>query len=192
MIKPYIYSVVNPKMQALKNTDQLKHALAVTLLLLVAFMPVKAGDSISVYIFFSETCPICQNQTLTLRQLYDGYSGKGISFVGIFPNQDLSTTESIKKFGRKYKLDFDLRKDEQQQLTNRLAATVTPQVFVLNNITQQVLYKGKVDNSFESIGKKRQVITGHYLRDALQSILDQRDIAVKETPPVGCFIVKPD
>lgn len=177
---------------ALGKKINLRQAWVVLLFILVPFLQGKAGDSISVYVFLSETCPICQNQTLTLRQLYDEYAGKGISFVGLFPNQDLSSRESIQKFGRKYKIDFELRKDEQQKLTTQLAATVTPEVFVVNNATQKVLYRGKVDNSFEGIGKKRQVITKHYLHDALKNILEQKEVVLKETPAVGCFIVKPD
>lgn len=150
----------------------------------------QTSDSVSVYIFLSETCPICQNQTLTLRQLQNDFTDKGISFIGLFPNQELSTEQSIHKFGRKYKLDFKLKKDEGQSLTNQFSATITPQVFVINNLTQKILYKGKVDNSFEAIGKKRQVITEHYLREALENILQQKTVAVKETQPVGCFIIK--
>lgn len=51
-------------------------------------------------------------------------------------------------------------------------------------------YAGKIDNGFENIGKKRQVVTEHYLRDALESILLQKEIEIKETQPVGCFIIK--
>lgn len=174
------------------NGIKLKQALAVLLLMPVSFLQVRAGDSITVYVFLSETCPICQSQTLALRQLYDEYAGKGIAFQGVFPNMELSTDESIRKFARKYKLDFSLKRDGQQQLTNQLQATITPQVFVLNNNTQQVLYRGKVDNSYEGIGKRRQVITAHYLRDALQAALENKEPPVKETTPVGCFIIKPD
>lgn len=179
-------------MQQQHQRINLKQAWVVLLLVLVSFMQARAGDSITVYIFLSETCPICQNQTLTLRQLYDEYSGKGITFQGVFPNLEFSTDESIRKFARKYKIDFNLKRDEKQQLTNQLGATVTPQIYVVRNATQQVIYKGKTDNGFEGIGKKRQVITAHYLRDALQSILDNKPIAVNETTAVGCFIVKPD
>ncbi|MBP6732632.1 MAG: redoxin domain-containing protein [Chitinophagales bacterium] len=155
-----------------------------------AFSFLWAGDSISVYIFLSETCPICQNQTLTLRQLYSAYAQKGIAFTGLFPNAEFSTPETISKFGKKYKLDFDLKADEGQKLVNQFSATTTPQVFVVRNSTQEILYHGKVDNSFEGIGKKRQVITAFYLRDALDSILQGKSIAVKQTPAVGCYIIK--
>lgn len=160
------------------------------MLLAGSFCFSKAADSITVYIFLSETCPICQNQTLTLRQLYDSYKGKGVSFVGVFSNAEFSDAETIKKFGKKYKLDFELKKDEGQALCNRFSATITPQVFVVRNSGNEVLYQGKVDNSFEGIGKKRQVITNHYLADALESILSGLPVVVKQTEPVGCYIIK--
>lgn len=158
--------------------------------LLYALFSVHASDSISVYIFLSETCPICKSQTLTLRQLYSEYSSKGISFIGLFPNEEYSTNESIQQFGKKYKLDFELKRDEGQKMVKKFSATTNPQIFVIRNATQQILYAGKIDNGFENIGKKRQVVTEHYLRDALESILLQKEIEIKETQPVGCFIIK--
>jgi peroxiredoxin len=149
----------------------------------------RAEDSISVYVFLSETCPICQNQTLTLRQLYEQFSAKGVLFTGLFPNTEYSNNESIQKFRKKYKIDFELKKDEGQKLVKKFSATITPQVFVVRNSTQEILYRGKIDNGFESIGKKRQVITQQYLKDALESVVNRNEIKVKETQPVGCFIV---
>ncbi len=110
--------------------------------------------------------------------------------MGIFPNLEFASKQSIDKFGKKYKIDFALNRDEEQVLTKKYSATTTPEVIVVNNRTGDVLYRGKVDNSFEAIGKKRQVITEHYLRWALESILQGKPIQTKETQPVGCFIIK--
>lgn len=147
-------------------------------------------DSISVYIFLSETCPICKNQTLTLNKIYQEFSSKGISFTGLFPNQSSSTNETIQEFKGKYKIAFLLKKDDDQKITKQLSATITPQVFVIRNKTKEILYKGKVDNSFETIGKKRQVITANYLKDVLNQVTENKSITIKETQPVGCFISK--
>jgi len=178
-------------MNVKKHLAKMKQVCTVLLILLGSFLKTQAAsDSISVYIFLSESCPICQNQTLVLRQLYSEYSAKGISFTGLFPNQEYSTKESIEKFKAKYQLVFELKRDEGQRMVKKFAATTNPQIFVINKATQQVLYKGKINNGFENIGKKRAVITEHYLRDALESILHQKPIAIKETQPVGCYIIK--
>lgn len=166
----------------------MKHIIPL-IILLFSLNPCKAQtESLTVYIFLSETCPICQNQTLTLKELYKNYKDKGVLFVGIFPNQENSTEETIQKFAKKYKIPFELKKDENQILTKEFAATVTPQVFLVKTNTHKILYSGKVDNSFERIGKRRQVITEFYLKDALENLFNNESIKLPHTQPVGCLI----
>ena len=147
------------------------------------------NDSITVYIFLSETCPICQSQTLELRNLYKDYAAKGIEFIGLFPNITLSNEATIHKFSRKYNIDFELRLDNAQKMKNQLSATHTPQVFVLRNVTGKVLYSGRIDNGFEGIGRRRQVTTEHYLKSALENIVQKIPVNPERTQAVGCFIV---
>ena len=105
-------------------------------------------------------------------------------------NHVVLAPDEFNKYFLKYKLDFELKRDEGQKMVKNFSATTNSQIFVVRKSTQQILYKGKMDNGFENIGKKRQVITEHYLRDALESILQKKEIVVKETQPVGCFIIK--
>ncbi len=192
-ITEYLQTTIKRILESQVRANEFRKTMKKTIplfVLLGSLLFARAADSISVYVFLSESCPICKSQTLTLRQLYSEYSSKGISFIGLFPNQEYSTNESIQQFGKKYQLDFELKKDEGQKMVKKFSATTNPQIFVVRNSTQKVLYKGKIDNGFESIGKKRQVITEHYLREALESILQKKEIAIKETQPVGCFIIK--
>lgn len=145
-------------------------------------------DSLVAYVFLSESCPICQNQTISLKKLHEEYKTRGVSIIGVFPKEQLSDAETINKFAKKYKIPFELIKDENQTLTKKLKATITPEVFLIRKKTQQVLYSGKVDNGFERVGKRRQVITEAYLRDALESVFNNEKIKVASTQPVGCFI----
>lgn len=168
----------------------LKNLISSFLLLFTSAVYAGSNDSVQVYIFFSETCPICQNITLNLKAVHAQFQNKGIAFAAVFPNTNVSDEKSIEKFSKKYKLPFEHKLDAQQALTKKYNATVTPEVIVVNSLTDEVLYRGKIDNGFESIGKKRTVITEHYLSDALQSILESKPINIKETKPVGCFIIK--
>ncbi|MES2619515.1 MAG: redoxin domain-containing protein [Bacteroidota bacterium] len=148
------------------------------------------SDSITVYIFLLETCPISQSITIEMKKTYAKYESKGITFVGLFPNKDLSNGASIKKFGKKYNLPFELRMDENQRLVQQFSATTTPEVIVVRNTDSKILYRGRIDNSFEGIGRRRQVVTEHYLNSALENILLNQPINPTETKPVGCFISK--
>jgi peroxiredoxin len=161
------------------------------LFFLFSFMKMKAAsDSLTVYVFLSEGCPICQNQTFSLRELYTQFGNQKVGFVGIFPNLEFSTNETMEKFKKKYRLSFPLQRDENQVLTDSLGATITPQVIVIQQNTHSIVYKGKIDNSYERIGKRRPVITEFYLRNALTELLAGKAVTLSETAPVGCFIIK--
>jgi peroxiredoxin len=147
-------------------------------------------DSITVYVFLSETCPICQRVTLDLRTLDADYTDKGIRFTGIFPNTAVSTGESVSGFAEKYDLPFQMEIDESQELMQEFKATITPEVFVVRNSDRQVLYSGRIDNRYARVGKRRQVVTSHDLRDALDHILNGKEPDPAKTEAIGCYIMR--
>ena len=143
----------------------------------------------SVVIFFSPDCPICIGFTKSIRELADSFSGRGIKFYLIFPG-DFSAAQ-IRKFQKQYTIPIPAYRDERKQLVKILAATTTPQAFVINP-EGEIIYSGKIDNRYENIGKQRTVITQFYLRDALNAALNHYEPSIKKTEPVGCFInIKP-
>jgi len=82
--------------------------------------------------------------------------------------QDL--TDYFKKRSRKYSLE------------------VLPTVVVYDEKKKVVLYKGRIDNRFYSVGKQRKVTTSNDLRDALREIVNNQPISNNSTPAIGCFI----
>ena len=148
------------------------------------------GKGLTVYIFLSETCPICQSVTIELKKLHQQFSPLQVEFIGLFPDGILSDAQTRVEFGKKYGLSFPLRSDSGQVLTRKFHAEITPEVVVVDNVTETILYRGKVDNSFASLGKRRTVVTEHYLRTALESWMAGKKILLSETQPVGCIIQK--
>ena len=63
-----------------------------------------------VYIFLSETCPLSQYYTRTLKDLHKEYDSEKVDIIGIFPNS-LSTSETIETFKQKYSLPFTCIRD---------------------------------------------------------------------------------
>ncbi len=165
-----------------------------TLLLLFIFIFAKNGISqtktlapkATVFVFLSESCPICQSYTLPLKELYKTYSKKSIRFVGVFPNEDVSQKE-LNEFKRTYSIPFELIVDSAGTLTKKLNASVTPEVFV-EDMSGKVIYSGRIDDSFYAVGKRRKVVTTHELADALGSYVSHKDIKIPKTQAVGCII----
>jgi hypothetical protein len=72
------------------------------------------------------------------------------------------------------------------QLTAAADAKVTPEAFVYT--PSGLVYHGRIDDLYVSIGKSRQQALHHDLRDALDAALAGRHVATPETSAIGCFI----
>ena len=163
------------------------------LILILSSIALKASaqtDSLMVYIFLSETCPICKSTTPELQSLYSDYSSKGISFTGVFPNKSVSSIETRAAFASKYKLKFPLIGDPEHALTNQLNAQITPEVFVVRIKNNELIYRGLIDNSYIRVGKRRSITTAFYLRNALEQYLSGNVSTIQSTNAVGCIIQK--
>lgn len=141
---------------------------------------------ISVYVFLEEKCPISQYYSLSLRELYEEYHAQGVSFAAYFPFES-STTEKVKAYKEKYQLPFKCKVDENQYTALAMEATITPEVFVLDE-KGELKYQGRIDNAFERPGKRRRVVTNFELKDAIKSLLAGEEPKVGKTQAVGCYI----
>lgn len=140
----------------------------------------------TVVVFMSPECPLCQSYTLTINQLMQKYASKSIQFIGVVPTNDFSVKDIV-DYKRQYKSNLNLVRDTKNQLVKKMQATITPEVFLIND-KGSVLYSGRIDNWAYELGRKRTVITEHNLKDALESIVNNKPIKVKKTKAVGCFI----
>lgn len=144
-------------------------------------------DSITVYVFLHESCLISQYYTLPLRQLNDEFANDKIQFVGIFPNLS-SEINKIQAFKDKYKISFDLKTDYDKTRTEQFGATITPEVIIFDEAQNKILYKGRIDDAYARVGKRKQVTSTSELQDALVAISKNLPIEVTETEAVGCYI----
>lgn len=159
------------------------------LLLIPLFSFTRPQPAYEVYVFMGEECIISQYYTLTLKQLWKEYASESIHFKGLFPNPS-SSPEKIKSFQDKYDLPFPLSLDLQQEQMHRFGAKVTPEVVVFDKTNQQILYQGRIDNTYFRVGKRRAVTTRTELDEVLQAIQADEKPAVENTTAVGCFITK--
>jgi peroxiredoxin len=137
------------------------------------------------FVFLSPECPLCQNYSGVLNNLYKQYNNH-IQMYGIVPGKAYSN-EEIKKFKQEHDIQFSLLIDYDKKLTSYLHAVVTPQVILLNN-KYQLLYKGAIDDWAVSLGKQRVKTTQNFLHNALQQSLSNETLLIKRTKAVGCRI----
>jgi len=149
------------------------------------FLNTGNGKSLTLFIFLSPECPLCQNYSRKLNDLNKQYGGQ-VAMYGIIPGKAYSG-DVIKKFMQEYDIEFAMLIDHDKKLTSYLRASVTPQVILLDN-KNDVVYAGAIDNWAVSTGKQRVNTTAYFLQDALEQSLAGKSVITKRTQAVGCRI----
>jgi peroxiredoxin len=146
------------------------------------------GDSLTVYVFLHDECKISQFYTPELTRLYETYGSRKVGFVGYFPNAT-TTAERIEAFGKDYHIAFPLRADYKKDLTRKLGITITPEVAVWDHRTEQQIYRGRIDDSYVRVGKRKTHPQQYDLVGIIEDWLTHPDPQLLvQTKAIGCFI----
>jgi len=160
-----------------------------TLLLLLAPVAVVATKELpiaTVHAFVKEDCPIARYHTKTLSELHERYAKEGIAFRG-YVSTSKATEQSVAAFKAKFVIPFVIKPDASLSKAHQLGAKVTPEVVVVDR-DGKTLYRGRIDNTYPDLGKRRRVTTSHDLRDVLDALAKGEAVQPKSTEAVGCFI----
>jgi thiol-disulfide isomerase/thioredoxin len=141
-------------------------------------------DKTVALVFLAPDCPLSKNYAPVLNSLAKKHPNT--HFYGIFPGKGYSFNE-ISAYGKDYSITFPLLADPVKQLAGYTKAKVTPEVVLIDQ-KGIIIYRGLIDNWAVSLGKKRQVVTSHYLDDAISLYETGKQIITTHTDPVGCLI----
>lgn len=148
---------------------------------------VQVTDTLSVFTFLSPECPLSENYTRTLLNMQDSLGQYGVSFYYVFPGLFYPRPQ-IEQFAKTYGLpSSSLLYDPLYQFRDYCKANTTPEAFLINGLGE-ILYYGAIDNWAITLGKQRQVVTEHYLGDAIEEVLNDEKVTVKSVKAVGCII----
>jgi len=138
-------------------------------------------------IFSCNHCPYVKAYEDRMIQLAKEYQPKGITFVLINANDPVKypedSFENMIKRAEEKGYPFPYLWDETQEVPRAYGAERTPEVFLFDS-ELKLRYHGTIDDNWEDASKA----TKHYLRDALEALLQGQEPQVKETAPVGCTI----
>ena len=139
-----------------------------------------------VVVLLDPGCPIARHHLGTLRQCHEQFATQGVDFQGFVPNA-LATDTSMHAYMKKFQIPFTVHPDPQQQKATELKATIVPEVFVFD-AAQKLVYRGRIDDTYAAIGKRRPQAQTHDLIRTLNAILSGSPIPSAQTTPIGCAI----
>jgi peroxiredoxin len=138
-----------------------------------------------VLMFIATQCPVSNAYNVRMAKLYEDYAPKGIAFIGINSNKQ-ENVEEIKRHARDHGFGFSILKDWNNVIADRLGASVTPEIYVLNP-KLEILYHGRIDDS-----RREANVKSNDLRNALDAVLAGKAIPRTETKAFGCTIKRVD
>ena len=134
-----------------------------------------------VLMFIATQCPISNGYNGRMVELYKDYASKGVTFIGVNSNKQESV-EEVRNHSKEHGFEFPVLKDWNNVIADKLDASVTPEIYVLNS-KLEILYHGRIDDS-----SRENRVTSKDLRIALDRILAGKAVEVTETKAFGCSI----
>jgi thiol-disulfide isomerase/thioredoxin len=137
-------------------------------------------------VFITPDCPIANYYQPTLRKLGDEFAERGVPLFMIHSDPDV-TIESAQRHVAKFKITAPVILDRDQSIARRVDAKITPEAIIVDR-DGEILYRGRIDNFYEALGRKRRAATEHDFRDALAAVANGRPVANPVTKALGCHI----
>ncbi len=139
-----------------------------------------------VLMFMANRCPTARVYTERINAIQRDYATRGVQVVGINSDDQylfpLESLPEMKRIATERRYEFPYLKDDTQELGKGIGAIVTLHAFVLDE-QRAVRYRGRVDDSRDpNLARTRD------LRDAIEALLEGREVKVPETRPFACAI----
>jgi hypothetical protein len=141
-----------------------------------------------VIIFTSNSCPYDEYYRGRIVKLAQAYNARVPFLLVNSGTEATETKENMVKKAKQANLTIPYLADKDQSLMTSLDAKKSPEVFLLKNVNGKfnVVYRGAIDDNPQVEADVRQ----HYLKDAIDIMLNNKKIETGEVRPAGCSLKK--
>ncbi|WP_373650213.1 redoxin family protein [Schlesneria sp. DSM 10557] len=143
----------------------------------------------TILFFLLPDCPISNAYAPEIKRIAAQYAEQEIASFIVYVSPDLSV-EDAKKHATDYGYEIPVLRDLSFELVRETEVTIAPEVAVVS-AEGKCLYRGRIDNLYAALGKRRFKATQHDLRNALDAILQGVPVPQETTKAIGCYIPKP-
>ncbi|BAO76502.1 thioredoxin family protein [Winogradskyella sp. PG-2] len=143
-----------------------------------------------IVIFTCNTCPYAVAYEDRVEVLNKKYAAKGYPVIAIMPNNTNvkpgDNMEAMKARAKAKGFTFPYLMDKGQEVYPQYGATKTPHVYILEKTEKgnKVQYIGAIDDNY----KDASLVKEKYAENALNALIEGRDVEVNKTRAIGCSI----
>ena len=137
--------------------------------------------------FICNHCPYVIHYHSQIQKIYKDYKDQ-INMVAIssndIDNYPQDAPEHMQDLWKELGLSFPYLFDETQMVAKAYKAECTPEFYLFDN-NRKLVYRGRLD---ESSPNSAILPSGKDLRDAIENLLNEREISLEQFPSMGCNI----
>ncbi|MBS1584802.1 MAG: thioredoxin family protein [Bacteroidetes bacterium] len=143
-----------------------------------------------IIVFTCNHCPFAKRYPGRMNELNEKYKKLGVPLVAISSADTTAYDEDaypeMVKRAKAGHYNFPYLYDPMQTVARNFAASKTPHAFVIWK--QQGNWVVKYDGGIDDNGAEPAKVRHAFVRDAVEALLANKDVPVKETRSVGCAI----
>ncbi len=144
------------------------------------------AGAIHVLIFVSVDCPIANAYAPEIQSIVKDYEGEAVRFFLVHADP-LSSPELIAEHAQSYGYRIPIIRDPSHALVAQTGVSVTPEAVVLHS-NGSTLYRGRIDDLYPTLGRRRWEPSQRDLRNAIDAALRGEPVWPECTTPIGCYI----
>jgi len=151
----------------------------------------RLGDASAVVLITqANNCPVSRNTNAAVKALQDQYSAKGVE-IFMLNSTPSDTREAIVAEAKAYGYNLPILMDTNQLVGEQLGVTRTAEAIVIDPKTWKIMYRGPIDDKV-TYERQKAAADHTWAKDALDSVLAAKPVAVARVEPVGCIIDFPE
>jgi hypothetical protein len=147
----------------------------------------RPAGPVGVILFVSSDCPVSNGYAPDIQRICEDARTSGGSCTLVYEDSSIDAA-AVRAHRDEYRYrEIPAVIDHDHAIAQRARATVTPQAVVLTP-AGVIKYRGRIDDRYVALGRRRRVVTSHDLRDAIDAVIGGKPVRTAETEAVGCVI----
>jgi len=149
--------------------------------------PFEPADLPSVLVFLTTDCPISNGYAPEIQRLCAASAARGVGCLLLYEDARIDAAAVRRHLAAYRYAGVAAAVDGDRAIAAAARATITPEAAVVDR-AGTVRYRGRIDNLYAELGRRRSAATIHDLRDAIDAVLSGRPVAASRTEALGCYI----
>ncbi len=138
--------------------------------------------------FICRHCPYVKHVQSELARLGNDYTNRSTGIIAISSNDAAAYPEDapdkLREMAAELGFKFPFCYDETQNVARAFTAACTPDFFLFDQ-NRRLVYRGQLDSSRPG---NNVPVTGGDIRAAIEAVLNDSRVGVKQIPSIGCNI----